>query len=145
MDGVLGRRVERGMDPNAALAKIRTILIEGRSDESGDPASSPLSPARTEELLEAVADLDEWLSKGGFLPDAWQKEKSSGRPARYTPTPADHAALAAYAKAHGRTWKFKLSMDWLRAEARLVSPGEEVVLLRLRTANGFNLSAYRGP
>lgn len=47
------------MDPNATLAAIREIT--GR-DEHADP-----------ELAELVDALDQWLSKGGFLPAAWQR------------------------------------------------------------------------
>lgn len=42
------------MDPNAVLAEIRAYV---KDDESP--------------LAEAVIALDEWMSRGGFLPDAW--------------------------------------------------------------------------
>jgi hypothetical protein len=57
------------MDPNATLAEIRAALADmGRSDitphEYADAASV---------LHERIEILDEWLSKGGFLPDAWKR------------------------------------------------------------------------
>lgn len=44
------------MDPNKALENLREALKSGEHEESA----------------EAAAALDEWLSKGGFLPDAWR-------------------------------------------------------------------------
>lgn len=52
------------MDPNANLAEIRKILA--KSDEE----TSILEYERLAELMEA---LDNWLSQGGFLPEAWKK------------------------------------------------------------------------
>jgi len=54
------------MDPNAALDEIRAsyrafdlvFTDEGRVDIAG-------------RLVDLVQGLDEWLSKGGFLPSAW--------------------------------------------------------------------------
>lgn len=50
------------MDPNAALAEIRDIV--GRFNRDG----GLVVDARLAELIDG---LDGWLSKGGFLPDAW--------------------------------------------------------------------------
>lgn len=53
------------MDPNAALAEIREItahILDGKPDSG--------QALRLAELSEA---LDEWLSKGGFLPSAWAR------------------------------------------------------------------------
>lgn len=47
------------MDPNAALQQIRDLFGEGNSDEAGF----------------VFIGLDEWLSSGGFLPAAWQKNR----------------------------------------------------------------------
>jgi hypothetical protein len=57
------------MDPNETLAEIREILLNGgiggrnlvKSYDNGN---------RLAELVEA---LDNWISRGGFLPDAWAK------------------------------------------------------------------------
>lgn len=55
------------MDPNAALKKIRDLVetMDGQPDE--------MIVGMAEELAVLVQGLDEWLSKGGFLPKAWQR------------------------------------------------------------------------
>lgn len=53
------------MDPNANLAEQRRIIA--RINE-GAPFVE--DERRLAELAEA---LDEWLSNGGFLPEAWQR------------------------------------------------------------------------
>lgn len=45
------------MDPNATLAAIRAMINDG---ESADVL-----------LVNAFQDLDDWLSKGGALPNDW--------------------------------------------------------------------------
>lgn len=50
------------MDPDATLTKIRE-LVSMLVDHPGEP---------TRELAELAEALDEWLSRGGFLPEAWQ-------------------------------------------------------------------------
>lgn len=54
------------MDPNAALADIREAIRE--YEEAGSLGSETEA---TERLVERVQALDEWASKGGFLPAAW--------------------------------------------------------------------------
>lgn len=54
------------MDPDACLKEIRSKLAEVANSNSIDP----------DRFYELVASLDEWISKGGFLPEAWQTEKS---------------------------------------------------------------------
>lgn len=53
------------MDPNKTLELIRglasSILIHDSFSES-----------MASDLAEAVDDLDKWLSKGGFKPEAWK-------------------------------------------------------------------------
>jgi hypothetical protein len=51
------------MDPNAALKELRQLAgrFEKGEDEPGDGA-------RMGELFDA---LDDWLSRGGFLPQGW--------------------------------------------------------------------------
>lgn len=51
------------MDPNANLARIRELL-----NNSGDSTSDDV-----EELEMLVRSMDEWLSRGGFLPAAWAR------------------------------------------------------------------------
>jgi hypothetical protein len=48
------------MDPNETLRELRRILRAGAWDAA--------DAERVRELIEA---LDAWLSRGGFLPDAW--------------------------------------------------------------------------
>lgn len=54
------------MDPNATLTEIRAIVAEhnGREFMSDDTA---------DRLTELVESLDEWLSRGGFLPSDWAR------------------------------------------------------------------------
>lgn len=59
------------MDPNATLAEARQAVADVRAhqdDETDDTVCSALDAIRVAEAFEA---LDEWLSKGGFLPEAW--------------------------------------------------------------------------
>jgi hypothetical protein len=48
------------MDVNAALAEAREAMYLGD----------------TEEAAEKYAAVDEWVSKGGFLPEAWAQSRS---------------------------------------------------------------------
>lgn len=54
------------MDPNATLQLIRETVAQ---IEAGDPDLADLA----RELSEHVANLDEWLGRGGFLPNDWQR------------------------------------------------------------------------
>jgi hypothetical protein len=56
------------MDPDEALAQMRTAI------ETVWAAQSSVSAATAADTLaEHAAALDQWLSKGGFLPAAWSK------------------------------------------------------------------------
>ena len=62
------------MDPNATLRELRELL---GGDHSGslDPETASMDDlCRMEELWQA---LDQWIGRGGFLPDAW-KEAQEG-------------------------------------------------------------------
>jgi hypothetical protein len=52
------------MDPDAALAQIRELVAKQQTDNE-------LSDGDTAELVELVDSLDEWLTKGSFLPTEW--------------------------------------------------------------------------
>jgi len=52
------------MDPNATLSEIRSIL-----------GSSDLELPDYERLADLTAALDEWISRGGFLPAAWENAR----------------------------------------------------------------------
>jgi hypothetical protein len=52
------------MDPNAALAEMRELAHDLLNGTDTFTTSAY-------EIAEHVQALDEWLSKGGFLPNAW--------------------------------------------------------------------------
>lgn len=54
------------MDPNEALNIIRDYVQQCWAD------GIPLGSAGQEDLFEHIVALDNWLSRGGFLPDAWR-------------------------------------------------------------------------
>ena len=65
------------MDPNATLAELRRLIREYQyrsdmllriDDEHADP------------IIERIGALDEWLTKGGFLPDAWKTNRKQPKP-----------------------------------------------------------------
>jgi hypothetical protein len=68
------------MDPNENLGAIRKLVREvvGGIDDLGDEVEE--LPPHLFNLLDAADDLamyvnalDEWLSRGGFLPEPWEK------------------------------------------------------------------------
>lgn len=65
------------MDPNEALRRLREALAQWhlRGDVEGALAAA-------DTIAEQAHNLDEWLSKGGFLPAAW----SDNRPIPYVLT-----------------------------------------------------------
>jgi hypothetical protein len=58
------------VDPNATLAVIRTLVRRFIEAPSFDED-------RGNELADAVNSLDEWLSRGGFPPNAWNETPRS--------------------------------------------------------------------
>jgi len=54
------------MDPNEALRRIRA-----QAKRASEASTNETAAIIAEEALEAFADLDEWLSRGGFLPSSW--------------------------------------------------------------------------
>jgi|SRR5688572_14386578 hypothetical protein len=61
--GSATKRKAKIMDPNVTLANIRSILTVSQTRE--------LSEDVVQELIEHVEALDEWITKGGFLPAEW--------------------------------------------------------------------------
>lgn len=53
------------MDPNETLRQLRELLSVNRYGEKIYPDDAD----RARDLFEA---LDQWLARGGFLPDAWR-------------------------------------------------------------------------
>jgi hypothetical protein len=58
------------MDPNATLDRIRELVA---SINKNDGLDEDDFQSMASELAEYVEALDEWISKGGFLPTAWQR------------------------------------------------------------------------
>ena len=62
------------MDPNAALEACRqaVAVMQDETADDGDRLDAG------DRLAEHFAALDEWLSRGGFAPDAWAAEPADG-------------------------------------------------------------------
>jgi len=64
------------MDPNTALANMRAAIAEYRrvdaERESGLATFARLAEIGAE-IAESADALDGWVSRGGFLPSAWQR------------------------------------------------------------------------
>jgi hypothetical protein len=60
------------MDPDANLAEMRRIIARARERTDYDAVNDAIDLDRLADLAEA---LDEWLSRGGFLPEAWSKHR----------------------------------------------------------------------
>jgi hypothetical protein len=58
----------REMDPNEILRLMREVVAEYRKPQ-------PSSDSLLADLVQQVEAMDEWLSKGGFLPSAWEREE----------------------------------------------------------------------
>jgi hypothetical protein len=64
------------MDPDILLAELKlttSLAYRAVTDDVTDPTILRL---RLDELTERVFALDEWLGKGGFLPDAWSRDRT---------------------------------------------------------------------
>lgn len=64
------------MDPNETLKQLRDAIKAVTNPDSEDR----LGVRRTYDLIYAFEALDEWLSKGGFLPDDWHEFHSACPP-----------------------------------------------------------------
>jgi hypothetical protein len=62
------------MDPDVALHNVKTALEKVQNDLD---MHSLIDYDNVIELIQNLAALDEWLSKGGFLPNQWQPKKES--------------------------------------------------------------------
>lgn len=56
------------MDPDETLSQLRVAIRAVQSAESSVSAA-----AAADSLAEYASALDQWLSKGGFLPKAWSR------------------------------------------------------------------------
>jgi hypothetical protein len=61
------------MDPNACLAKLRELSKAQVKDDEDSEGYLVRSGMRSEEMADLLEALDQWLSKGGFLPEDWQR------------------------------------------------------------------------
>jgi hypothetical protein len=57
------------MDPNAALENARVAILSLAEPTDDDDEAWDM----VQQLTDAFEALDGWLTKGGFLPDAWQR------------------------------------------------------------------------
>jgi hypothetical protein len=57
------------MDPNANLREIRELVKSGNATNDAGNDIGAHDASRMVELVEA---LDEWITRGGFLPDRWE-------------------------------------------------------------------------
>lgn len=60
------------MDPNSALATLREMVKLSQSTAPDD--YDRYTQLSVNDAVEQFAALDEWLSKGGFLPSDWTAE-----------------------------------------------------------------------
>jgi len=58
------------MDPNAALETLRATIADMRAAE--DSGATPDYASAATVLADAADALDGWITRGGFLPDAWR-------------------------------------------------------------------------
>lgn len=74
------------MDPNAALARIRHLADRILDERTSEDVAGFLAS----ELADTVTGLDEWLTRGGFLPEPWAQRsvvETGQRPWDPAPTP----------------------------------------------------------
>lgn len=66
------------MDPTEALKRIRGYLhsVDAIVNGPDEDTSVSVMVDTLEALRDQVRDLDEWLTKGGFLPDQWRTEEA---------------------------------------------------------------------
>lgn len=61
------------MDPDETLREIRAVVSKVTGGMDGAKSLDVL--AELERVTAACAALDEWLSRGGFLPGAWAESR----------------------------------------------------------------------
>lgn len=62
------------MDPNEALRELRAATLSARQQQDSDTDHESfcvVSNRTVSEMINAAEALDGWLSRGGFLPGAW--------------------------------------------------------------------------
>lgn len=58
------------MDPNVTLKELRAYVRDLTQAEDED---KPIEPHKVARLVELVFAMDDWMSHGGFLPEAWER------------------------------------------------------------------------
>jgi len=59
------------MDPNAALAQLRQAI-----QDTEDYCCAECGQSAMDDVVTLFQGLDQWLSKGGFLPAEWGRRQS---------------------------------------------------------------------
>jgi hypothetical protein len=67
------------MDPNTTLANIRAIITD--IDRA---ATSGVIIDLADELVWMVKDLDQWITRGGFLPAEWDNARTQAQLAAHS-------------------------------------------------------------
>ncbi len=62
------------MDPNANLEELRRLVARIQAAQDRDDGGAALDNHDAWRMAELVEALDGWLSKGGFLPKAWERK-----------------------------------------------------------------------
>lgn len=87
------------MDPNTTLANLRIALAVWSESRDADTINDAANNA-----AEAAQALDEWLSRGGFLPTPWQGRRQATPDELGAIIDATLGADAESAARQGRTW-----------------------------------------
>lgn len=60
------------IDPTVALAELRALIFAAQKLINGRPADDEFQA-----VIDQFDALDEWLSKGGMLPEQWARNRRS--------------------------------------------------------------------
>ena len=81
------------MDPDAILAELRQAFEDVNT--AAQNYDSDAHDDATQRIAELFAALDEWLTRGGFLPNAWRAPQNAARRRREA-VERDTAAIDAW-------------------------------------------------
>lgn len=65
------------MDPDVNLEEQRKLAARLIAQIDSEPADDVIDLDDVDRLIELVQALDQWISRGGFLPQAWQKKEAT--------------------------------------------------------------------
>ncbi len=61
------------MDPNATLSQLRRVVARIHDNDATPRDPETAAMLQDADLLATLFDsLDEWISRGGFLPEGWK-------------------------------------------------------------------------